>query len=124
MELVQLVKDVPEDPTVSITIILVLFSIIPIISGMLFNPLFMAIPLIVFIIRIRCYFALFPFVFSDTLAGFSIAVLLVFYTGISRNDSPAIGTFNHCLHGIFYHKDKNVYLDYCRRIKLDKEVKD
>jgi hypothetical protein len=84
----------------------------------------MAIPLIVFVIRIRCYFALFPFVFSDTLAGFSIAVLLVFYAGISRDDSSAIGAFNHWLHGIFYHEDKNVScLVYCRRIISEKEVK-
>ncbi|MDL1979709.1 MAG: hypothetical protein LWX52_16775, partial [Deltaproteobacteria bacterium] len=84
---------------------------------------FMVIPLIVFIIRIRCYFALFPFVFSDTLAGFPVAVILIFYARISRNRSSAIGAFNHCLHGIFYHKDKNVYLDYCRRIISEKEVK-
>jgi hypothetical protein len=83
----------------------------------------MAIPLIVFIIRIRCYFTLFPFIFSDALAGFPVAVILVFYTRISRNHSPAIGAFNHWLHGIFYHEDKNVYLDYCRRIRSEKEVK-
>jgi hypothetical protein len=83
----------------------------------------MAIPLIVFVIRIRCYFTLFPFVFSDTLAGFPAAVLLVFYTGVSRNDSSAIGAFNYCLHGVFYHKDKNVCLDYCRKIISEKEVK-
>jgi len=87
---------------------------------MLFNPLFMAIPLIVFVIRIRCYFALFPFVFSDMLAGFPVAVLLVFYARISRNHSSAIGTFNHWLHGIFYHEAQNVYLDYCRRMISEK----
>ncbi len=85
--------------------------------------LFHLIPLIVFVIWIICYFTLFPFVFSDTLAGFPVAVLLVFYVRISRNDSPAIGAFNHWLHGVFYHKDKNVYLDYCRRIISEKEVK-
>ncbi|MDL1977216.1 MAG: hypothetical protein LWX52_03815, partial [Deltaproteobacteria bacterium] len=84
---------------------------------------FMVIPLIFFVIRIRCYFTLFPFVFSGTLAGFPVAVILIFYARISRNRSSAIGAFNHWLHGIFYHKDKNVYLDYCRRIISEKKVK-
>ena len=84
----------------------------------------MAIPLTVFVIRISCYFALFPFVFSDTLAGFPVAVILVFYARISGNHSPAIGAFNHWLHSIFYHEAKNVScLVYCRRIISEKEVK-
>jgi hypothetical protein len=66
---------------------------------------------------------LFPFVFSGTLAGFPVAVILIFYARISRNHSAALGAFNHWLHGIFYHKDKNVYLDYCRKIISEKEVK-
>jgi hypothetical protein len=66
---------------------------------------------------------LFPFVFSDTLAGFPVAVILIFYARISRNHSSAIGAFNHWLHGIFYHKDKNVYWDYCKKIISEKEVK-
>lgn len=55
--------------------------------------------------------------------SFPVAVILIFYARISRNHSSAIGAFNHWLHGIFYHKDKNVYLDYCRRIISEKKVK-
>ncbi len=55
-------------------------------------------------IWIRCYFILFPFIFSGMPVGFSIAVLLVFYAKISRNHSSAIGALNHWLHGIFYHE--------------------
>ena len=52
--------------------------------------------------RIACivFFALL-IVPDNILAGFSIAALLVFYARISRNDSPAIGAFNHCLYGVF-----------------------
>jgi hypothetical protein len=76
-------------------------SVFPVVVRMTLEPLFPAVTLVGFVVRIGCELILLPFVLTGPLAVLLAAIALILYTGIRLKKAFTMGgrTLNLCVHG-------------------------